>query len=221
MISFYEMFCLLEQPGQLASVERFPHDFEQVLNFMVGGPWGFIPGEFSPFVSIEKDKSDGLWAFFIRADYRGMSESGRHYNVAVRLNNKPEDPINGNGLEKMKRWNIEFTSYDPKGSPSVYFNIEEIKELGPDTDGRDRDQHMSDGEDSTADQRQITGLLGRLKKIQDEMDKDYPRPKWTPERRVYLMTSDTAKQFRLVDLARQVREEIAKYERATPNFRLH
>ena len=202
----------------MASVERFPQDFEQVLNFVAGGSWSFITGEFSPFVGIEKNKSTGVWAFLLQAEYRGMSESGRHYTITVKLKNDPDDPINGNGFERIKKWKQEFILYDPKGSSSVYFELQEIKELGPDTDGREREQYSSSDEESTPEQEKITNLLNKLKKIQDDIYKDHPKKKWTPERMVYFNISNPVKHARPVDLAKQIKNEIAKHEKLSPSF---
>lgn len=229
MKSFYEMLALMErETSGFSSVERFSQDFEQVLNLIAGGPWNFMPGKFSPFESMDKDNSTEVWVFYIRTEYRGMSESGRHYKVGVRLNSVPSEPINRNGLALMKRWKQEFISYDPKGSayderarlPSVYFEVEEIYELGSDTNGRERIA-PTELENPTPQQDAMQSMMVKLQKLQDDMEKDRPSPKWTPERRVYLRKSQDAspKNIRPVDLAKQVRDEIATYEKRHPSFK--
>lgn len=222
-MNFYEMLTIMEQDLSSASVERFPQDFEQVLNFIAGGPWNFITNEWSPFVSVDKDKSTNVWFFFMRAEYRGMSESGRHYKLSVKLNNVPAEPIKGDALNRMKRWKQEFVSYNPMGSPSVYFQLEEIKELGADTNsGRELIASSEQEENPTSGQEEIHGMLAKLKKIQDDLNKDFPKPKWTPERTVYRRDSENPiKNARLVDLAKQIRDEIAEHEKKNTSFSLY
>lgn len=221
MRTFYEMLMLMEQDSQ-ASVERFPQDFEQVLNLMAGGPWNFTANQYSPFYGMDIDKSSGLAVFYIRAEYRGMSESGRHYKVAVRLVNSPNPPINRDGAVRFDAWKQEFVSYDPKGSggqvgglPSVYFELEEIRELGPDTDGRES-APSEEEENPSPEQQSIRTMISQLKKIKDDLNKD--RPKWTPERMVYMRNDASAKNIRPVDLAKQVRDEIVKHEKKRSSF---
>lgn len=223
MKSFYEMLELMEQVG-MSSVERFPQDFEQVLNFIAGGPWSFVQGEFSPFYGMDVDKSGSAF-FYLRADYRGMSESGGHYKVAVRLCNSPNPPINRDGAVRFGPWKKEFVSYDPKGSsevhgglPAVFFELYEVMEIGADTDGRDRNPVDSQGVGTNAGQDKFASLIGKLNQIQTDLDKDHPRPKYTPERTIYITREGSPKHLRPVDLAKQVRDEMAKHEKIHPSF---
>jgi hypothetical protein len=221
MKSFYEMMMLMEQGPGLASVERFPQDFERVLNFIAGGPWNFVTNEYSPFATM--GINSGLAVFYIRAEYRGMSESGRYYKVAVRLVNEPNPPINRNGASRFMSWKQEFVSYDPKGSPEVYFELEEINELGPDTDGRQKIT-SPEVENPTPEQEKMQTMIQKLGNIRDELDKDLRRlggkPKWTPERRVYFYGIDgpVVKNAGVVDLAKQIRNLIAKREKEHPTW---
>ena len=67
----------------------------------------------------------------------------------------------------------------------------------------------------------MQSMLVKLQKLQDDMEKDHPSPKWTPERRVYLRKSQDAspKNVRPVDLAKQIRDEIAKHEKRYASFK--
>lgn len=225
MKSFYEMLVLMEGAA-MASVERFPQDFEQVLNFIAGGHWGFVTNQSSPFYGMDIDKPSGNAVFYIRAEYRGMSESGRHYRVAVRLVSVPEPPIDRDGWSRFEKWKQEFVSYNPNGSPLVHFDLDEVAELGPDTDGRSRpkkdnrtDWEREEEERSlTPQQRQMRTLIGKLGSIQADLEKDSPRLKWTLEHRVYFRGDNGVKHPRPVGLAKQVREEIGKHEKENAGF---
>lgn len=230
MKNFYEMLELMEGGGG-ASVARFPQDFEQVLNLMVGGPWSFVTNQWSPFYSMDIEKASRRAVFYVRAEYRGMSESGRHYRVAVRLVSIPDPPINRDGADRFGKWKREFVSYDPNGSPMVYFDLEEIAELGPDTDGSGRATGAQDDRSAweraeeeknlTPQQRKMQALIGKLDGLRADLERDNPKPKWTPERRVHFRGENPTKNVRPLDLAKQIRDEIAKYEKERPEFSSH
>lgn len=217
---------LIEQSGQLASVENFPQDFEQVLNFITGGSWSFVSNKNSP-MTTATNHGGGLF-FYMQTMYRGISESGRHYTITVWLTN-PVGSAKGNKIFKiMNSWGRE-SSYDPKGGAGVAvgssefnFFLYEIRELGADkddgpkklTDNRTDWEKAEDEKKLTPQQKQIDVLLAQL----DDLSKDIPVKKWTPENIFYLGSENSIKHKRPVDLAKQIRDEIAKYEKSSPGF---
>jgi len=228
MKTFYDMLCLLEQSGQLASVERFPQDFERVLNFIVGGHWGFIADKDSPIISVTNEIVGEL-SHYMQVKYRGMSDSGRHYSTLVSLHN-PVGKARGEGLFKaMSTWaqkssyNTTGSSGVADGSPVFYFLLHEIRELGPDTygtpekepDKRSAWERVEDEKRLTVQQRELDRVIGML----GEIERDIPKRKQTQERELYRnWGGGGARNTRPVDLARQIREEIAKHERSSSGF---
>lgn len=228
MKTFYEMMRLVEQSTNLASVERFPHDFEQVLNFVAGGHWNSVADKESPVVNVT-NLLDGELTYYMQVKYRGMSESGRHYKAVVGLHN-PVGKARGNRLfEVMNTW-AQKSSYSPNGYPGVaegspvfYFLLHEIRELGPDTDGtpkkepdkRSEWERAEEEKRLTTQQRELQKVIGML----GELEKDIPKRKWTQERELYRnWGSGVVKNARPVDLAKQIRDEIAKYEKSNGGF---
>jgi hypothetical protein len=229
MKTFYEMMMLMEQAAQLARVENFPHDFEQVLNFVAGGHWNFIADNHSPIVSVTNLMGDLDYYMLVR--YRGMSESGRHYETVVGLYNQVGTARGNRVFEVMKTWK-QNSSYSPagsqgvaEGSPNFYFMLHEIQELGPDTDGRPKripdertDWDRSEEEKNlTTAQRDIQTILDKL----GELERDIPKRSWTPKRDVYHWGDKSTKNARPVDLAKQIKDEIAKYEKSSPGWNSH
>ena len=219
MKTFYEMLVLMEQ-GQLSLVEKFPQDFEQVLNFISGGSWSFVTDKDSPMTSVTNFGME--LSFYKQVKYRGMSESGRHYKVSVWLTN-PVGSARGNKVfHVMKTWSQE-SSYDPKGGAGVAagsdqfrFVLHEIKEIGQDKDDRPKKlpdnrtawEREEEEKNRTQQQKEIDTLLTQL----DDLSREIPVKKWTPEYRVYFVSENAAKHNRPLDLAKQVKDEIAKYE---------
>jgi len=227
MKSFYEMIALMEQSTQLAPVERFPHDFEQVLNFIAGGHWSFVADKDSPIVSVTNLM--GSLDYYMHVKYRGISENGRHYKVVVGLYNPVGSARGSRVLEVMKTW-AQKSLYSPagsggvaEGSPDFYFLLHEIREMGPDTDGSPKQEpdgrtdweRAEEEKGMTAQQRDMQTVLDKL----GELERGIPRRRWTPEREVYGWGDRATKNARPVDLAKQVRDEIAKYEKSNRGFK--
>lgn len=228
MKTFYEMTLLMEQ-AQLSLVEKFPQDFEQVLNFISGGSWSFMSNKNSPMITATTH--GGGFFFYMQTMYRGISESGRHYTITVWLMN-PVGSAKGNKIfQIMNSWSHE-SSYDPKGGAGIAvgssefdFFLYEIRELGPDKDDRPKKlpdnrtawEKAEDEKKLTPQQKQIDSLLAQL----DTLSKDIPVKKWTPENRFYLGSENSIKHKRPVDLAKQIKDEIAKYESQHPSFNSH
>lgn len=124
-----------------ASVENFPHDFEQTLNLITGGTWTLVDSKPS-FGGFDPDLNQSLTSG-IDAQYRGMSENGRHYQVSVSLADRM--------YQQRAKLGRKFTTYnlqgspglDPDDAPFVFFMIWEIWELGKDTEINNKKQPES------------------------------------------------------------------------------
>lgn len=101
-----------------ATVLNFAQDFEQVLNLMVGGSWTIKDQQEIP--------SGAGRSMGFEAQYRGMSENGRHYEVTTSIMNQMLD------IEKMPEY--EFKT----GSKNIIFSLGEIIELGKNFQAFDR-----------------------------------------------------------------------------------
>ena len=228
MKNFYEMTMLLEQAAQLAKVEDFPHDFEHVLNFIAGGNWSFVTDKDSPVESVTNLMGD--LDYFLEAKYRGMSESGRHYVAVVGLYNPVGEARGGKVFKILKTWK-QSSSYSPAGSqgvapgsPDFYFLLHTIDELGPDTDGtvkkepdeRSEWERAEAEKNMTTQQRNIQTVLDKLNGMKSLFP---PKKKWTPQRSVYrAWGGGEIKNARPVDLAKQMKDIIAKHEAQNPSF---
>lgn len=95
-----------------ATVQSFPQDFEQVLNLIVGGNWT-IKNQDS--IGAGRNLSMGT-----EATYRGMSETGRHYEITANLIDQAYAIRGG-----------EPSEYDFKtGSKNIIFSLGDVVELG-------------------------------------------------------------------------------------------
>ena len=132
----------LEAVASQASVENFPHDFEQVLNLITGGTWTFTASK-PTFGGFDPDTKQSL-SSGIDAEYRGMSESGRHYKISVSISDRM--------YQQRAKMGRAFKYYNPQGSaddierqkagdvPFVFFMVWEIQELGKDTEINNKQQ---------------------------------------------------------------------------------
>jgi hypothetical protein len=100
-----------------AAISQFPQDFEQVLNFIVGGNWTLSSNDWIDGYDIQKQIPVIMG---MGAEYRGMSESGHHYTVEANL-------MDENHADR----NSASHTYDPKmGDPAIKFALGNIAELG-------------------------------------------------------------------------------------------
>lgn len=100
-----------------ASIQNFANDFEQVLNLMVGGNWTLKDQDVIP---AGRGFDNQELSMGTEATYRGMSESGRHYELTANLIDQAYAVRGG-----------EPTDYDFKtGSRNIIFSLGDVVELG-------------------------------------------------------------------------------------------
>ena len=100
-----------------AIIQNFANDFEQVLNLVVGGSWTLKNQD-----SIHAGRGVGNEELSMgtEATYRGMSESGRHYELTANLIDQAYAVRGG-----------EPSEYDFKtGSKNIIFSLGDVVELG-------------------------------------------------------------------------------------------
>lgn len=102
---------------ETATVAQFADDFEQVLNLVVGGNWTLSNKDWID----SFDASSGRPVVMgLGAQYRGMSENGRHYDVEISLLDDKHSERDSSSL-----------NYDFKqGDPDIKFSLGNMVELG-------------------------------------------------------------------------------------------
>jgi len=100
-----------------AIIQNFANDFEQVLNLMVGGSWTLKNQEKIPAGSGFEDEEQNMG---IEANYRGMSESGRHYEITANLVDQAY------AVRSMEPIEYDFKT----GSRNIIFSLGDVVELG-------------------------------------------------------------------------------------------
>lgn len=175
----------LEAVASQASVEAFSHDFEQTLNLITGGTWTLVDSK-PAFGGFDQDLNQSLTSG-IDAEYRGMSEGGRHYKISVSISDRM--------FQQRAKMGRTFKFYNPQGSaddierqkagdvPFVFFTIWEIQELGKDAEINNKQQAQT----RSVSFKQIRHVrpVDMAKQLKDDIEKheqqnDVPKPLLNP-----------------------------------------
>lgn len=130
MIKFKD-FLESKYNESIAYTNNFPSDFEKTLNLIVEGTWTIIKSNklhcYSNFLGDNKTVCQG-----IVVEYRGMSQSGRHYKMSIALIDSKFMEIKKEKLNPVVTTDEEKITYNAQENNRILFLVDEIIELGKD-----------------------------------------------------------------------------------------